>query len=216
MKRRRLLALSGTIAGSLLAGCLGGGDSPGSNAETQTETTATKATATPSPTPRSTQRPTTESSPSTATESTDSPGPTRSTTAEDRQTTRSATRSPTGTDESALHTHQLTVTDRACGSPTDEGTIGFENDRITLTGTITGKDGCATAVLEDVTDDRAADRLRVLVATETESGGGAICTQCLTEIDYEASVALENGTPGTVVLIHRGTTGETRVAIASL
>ena len=211
MNRRRLLASSGTIAGSLLAGCFGEEDSPGSNAETRTETTTTS-TATPSPT--STQRPTTESNPSPANGSTDSPASTRSTTA-GQPTGGSATRSQTSTGTSTLRTRRLTVTDRACGNPTDEGAIGFENGRVTLTGTITGSDGCATAVLGDVTYDRAADRLRVVVATEKESGGGAICTQCLTEIDYEASVALENGTPVTVVLVHRGTTGETRVATAS-
>ena len=211
MNRRRLLASSGTIAGSLLAGCFGEEDSPGSNAETRTETTTTS-TATPSPT--STQRPTTESNPSPANGTTDSPASTRSTTA-GQPTGGSATRSQTSTGTSTLRTRRLTVTDRACGNPTDEGAIGFENGRVTLTGTITGSDGCATAVLGDVTYDRAADRLRVVVATEKESGGGAICTQCLTEIDYEASVALENGTPVTVVLVHRGTTGETRVATAS-
>ena len=213
MNRRRLLASSGTIAGSLLAGCLGEEDSPGSNAETRTETTTTS-TATPSPTPTSTQRPTMESNPSPANGSTDSPASTRSTTA-GQPTGGSATRSQTSTGTSALRTRRLTVTDRACGNPTDEGAIGFENGHVTLTGTITGSDGCATAVLGDVTYDRAADRLRVIIATGKDSGGGAICTQCLTEIDYEASVALENGTPGTVVLVHRGTTGETRVATAS-
>ncbi|PSP63011.1 hypothetical protein BRC77_08150 [Halobacteriales archaeon QH_8_64_26] len=211
MNRRRLLASSGTIAGSLLAGCFGEEDSPGSNAETRTETTTTS-TATPSPT--STQRPTTESNPSPANGTTDSPASTRSTTA-GQPTGGSATRSQTSTGTSTLRTRRLTVTDRACGNPTDEGAIGFENGRVTLTGTITGSDGCATAVLGDVTYDRAADRLRVVITTGKDSGGGAICTQCLTEIDYEASVALENGTPGTVVLVHRGTTGETRVATAS-
>lgn len=211
MNRRRLLASSGTIAGSLLAGCFGEEDSPGSNAETRTETTTTS-TATPSPT--STQRPTTESNPSPANGATDSPASTRSTTA-GQPTGGSTTRSQTSTGTSALRTRRLTVTDRACGNPTDEGAIGFENGRVTLTGTITGSDGCATAVLGDVTYDRAADRLRVVITTGKDSGGGAICTQCLTEIDYEASVALENGTPVTVVLVHRGTTGETRVATAS-
>jgi hypothetical protein len=220
MNRRRLLAGASALAGALLAGCLGGGGPSGSNTPTGTETTPTTAapstdTAT-TTTSTATETPTTDAT-ATSPSSTEPSGSTGGT---ETGPTGTAARSPTGTDSAAPDTttvveRRLAVEERSCGAAVDEGTIAFENGEIGVTGTITGSDGCATAALETAAYDRAANRLRIVVVTEDDSEPGTVCAQCLTEIDYEATVSFGNGVPETVVLVHRGTTGETRVETAT-
>ena len=237
MNRRRLLVRAGVLAGPLLAGCLGGEEPPASGTSgragttgTATATTATTgATATTAtPTSGSTAaRSTTEEGVDTRTTgaTSSSPSPPSSPGESPGSTTGStrATRSPAGSSSDAdgrpttvagaptIVDRQLSVADRSCGTVTDEGTITIENGRVVAGGTITGSDACTTAVLDEATYDRDANRLRIVVATETERKTGAVCAQCLTEIDYEATVGFEGAVPATVVLVHRGTAGETRV-----
>lgn len=229
MNRRRLLVAAGTLASSTLAGCLGSGGSSGSGTSTDTETRTTTltatttrtSTATSSPTTArtpiqesttltGTDEPTTGSEPSTGT-ATASPG---STTTQATRTTDSTTRSSTA-GSNRIVDRTITIGDRACGTRVSEGTIAFEERRVDVSGTITGSDSCATAVLDETTYDAGADRLRIVVATESESQEGTVCSQCLTEIDYEARVTFTDRVPETVVLVHRGATGEIRVSTAT-
>lgn len=234
MNRRELLVGAGTLATPLLAGCLGDGGSsdPGSGTETGTETTGTSATVTSTTTTTTTttaqpsaatRTPTATQTSTTATETaepttrpatptataTDTPGSTTST-----ESTASA-RSTTGSDRRAITDRTINVGDRTCGNPVSEGTIGFEAKRVVATGTITGSDSCATAIIGEAAYDRARDRLRLVVATEFERESGTVCSQCLTEIDYEATVTFATDAPETVVLVHRGATDESRVTTAT-
>ena len=236
MNRRRLLVRAGVLAGPLLAGCLGGEEPPASGTPGRTGTTgtatattattgATATTATPTSGSTAARSTTEEGVDTRTTGATSSPSPPPSPGESPGSTTGStrATRSPAGssTDVDGRPTtvagaptivdRQLSVADRSCGTVTDEGTITIENGRVVAGGTITGSDACTTAVLDEATYDRDANRLRIVVATETERKTGAVCAQCLTEIDYEATVGFEGAVPATVVLVHRGTAGETRV-----
>lgn len=219
MNRRQLLVGAGTLAGSLLAGCLGDEESSGAGTPTDTEpeTTASNTTTTPTTTGTATSTTATGTegpsnrSVTTTRLATESPG---STTADRTRTTRSPPRSSTAS-RSAVVDRSIEVRDRACGNPVSEGTVAFAERRVVVTGTITGSDSCATAALDEVTYDASADRLRVVVATERERGEGTTCAQCLTEIDYEATVEFATEGPETVVLVHRGTAGETRVTTAT-
>ena len=236
MNRRRLLVRAGVLAGPLLAGCLGGEEPPASGTPGRTGTTgtatattattgATATTATPTSGSTAARSTTEEGVDTRTTGATSSPSPPPSPGESPGSTTGStrATRSPAGSSSDAdgrpttvagaptIVDRQLSVADRSCGTVTDEGTIAIENGRVVAGGTITGSDACTTAVLDEATYDRDANRLRIVVATETERKTGAVCAQCLTEIDYEATVGFEGAVPATVVLVHRGTAGETRV-----
>jgi hypothetical protein len=236
MNRRRLLVRAGVLAGPLLAGCLGGEEPPASGTPGRTGTTgtatattattgATATTATPTSGSTAARSTTEEGVDTRTTGATSSPSPPPSPGESPGSTTGStrATRSPAGSSTDAdgrpttvagaptIVDRQLSVADRSCGTVTDEGTIAIENGRVVAGGTITGSDACTTAVLDEATYDRDANRLRIVVATETERKTGAVCAQCLTEIDYEATVGFEGAVPATVVLVHRGTAGETRV-----
>lgn len=104
----------------------------------------------------------------------------------------------------------LDVLDSACGSRVDDASVSFD-DGVTVTGTIWGNDACHTATLEDV--DYAADSLTVVVAAEDDSGADEMCGQCITEIEYEASAAVDDGGPDEVVVVH--VRGDERTTVAT-
>jgi|AntDeeMinimDraft_5_1070356.scaffolds.fasta_scaffold13763_2 hypothetical protein len=99
------------------------------------------------------------------------------------------------------------------GEPGNEASVAIENggSRIVVTGTITGTNGCQTAVLDSVRTD--AGTVRMVVATERAADAGTMCTQALVGISYRATVTVENQ-PTSVTVIHRGPDGEETVATA--
>ena len=96
----------------------------------------------------------------------------------------------------------LTVTDSGCGKQTDDASVAFDeaSETVTVTGTIWGDDACYTAVLSGVTFGNGT--LTVVVASESDAGTDEACAQCITEIGYEATVALEDGLPDEVTVVH--------------
>lgn len=229
MNRRRLFARVSALVLPSLAGCFGG-ETPLESGERTTEPTSATSTSTPSASASASPNPgTVDLSPSRTVSDSRSGTDTDTGTGVDTDTESSGSSTPgtepaapTGTTTTAgsggsdaIVNRRIEIRDRACGTATDEGTVTFGDRRVVVAGTITGSDSCATAVLDEVTYDPGADRLRVVVTTEHEGDGGKVCSQCLTEIDYEASVTVANTTPTTVVLVHRGATGETRVTTAT-
>jgi hypothetical protein len=83
--------------------------------------------------------------------------------------------------------------------------------RVVVTGTVTGSDGCQTAVLDGV--ERGGSALTVTVATESDAGAGKVCSQALVGIEYRLSMALETPTES-VTVVHRGASGRTAVTTA--
>jgi len=214
MNRRRLLAGAGTLAGSLLAGCLGGeGPSGPETAEgTETETTTPTTTTTATTTATTTTTPSTRES-TTATRSPTGSPP--STTTSRTRTTGSTTRSQTPSSRNAIVDRTIAIRDRTCGNPVDEGTVTFAERRVVVAGTITGNDSCTTAVFDEATYDATDDRLRIVVATERAREESTMCAQCLTEIDYEVRVEFAGRGPKAVVLVHRGASGDSQVTTAT-
>jgi hypothetical protein len=89
------------------------------------------------------------------------------------------------------------------GRQQDTAGVDVDGATVTVEGTIWGSDGCTTAELADASYDAAADELAVAVATtEREATAADMCTQAIVEIEYRATVAFENGVPGTVVVTH--------------
>jgi hypothetical protein len=101
------------------------------------------------------------------------------------------------------------------GTQTDTATVATDGTAVAVDGTIWGRNGCQTAELAGATYDSGADELTVAVATTRRDDAGDVCTQGLVELDYAATVAFENGTPGTVVVTHsRGDTTETVTTVS--
>jgi hypothetical protein len=190
VKRRTALRLVGAgLAGTGLvglAGCLSDddGSTPGVT-ETAVPTESPTATSTESPTATPTESPT---------------------------ATPTETSSPTPTpDTPRIVDRSFEVTERECGTGEEGADVTHDALRIDVDGTAAGSNGCETARLGEASYDPDADTLTVVVEVYQPDDADA-CTQCLTDIDYRASVRFEGGTPGSVRVIH----GEEVVAESSV
>lgn len=72
-------------------------------------------------------------------------------------------------------------------------------DDIRIEGTITGNNGCYVAELADTSYDGSV--LEVTVEA-VEDDDGQMCTQALTDIDYEATFTVEGAPPTRIVVKH--------------
>ena len=90
---------------------------------------------------------------------------------------------------------------------TESASVAFDDDLVTVTGVIRGKNGCMEASLETAEYDREANELRVRVTTVRE--GGDACTQQIVYRGYETTVEFAGGLPATVVVEHESM-GEVR------
>lgn len=84
--------------------------------------------------------------------------------------------------------------------PDESASVAFGDDAVTVSGVISGKNGCMQASLKGAEYDPDADELRVRVETVRE--GGDVCTQQIVYRGYEATVAFEGGLPTSVVVEH--------------
>lgn len=117
----------------------------------------------------------------------------------------------TTTDEQDTTEQELTladtsfeITDRGCGQPGSEASISFEagDGSVGVTGTIPGASACYIAELADTSYDAESGTLEVTVASMQEEGAD-MCADCITEIDYEATVSFEGGLPANVRVVHQ-------------
>jgi hypothetical protein len=89
-----------------------------------------------------------------------------------------------------------------CGTGEGSAHLTYGNP-IIVEGTITGRNACYTAELEDVSYDADADELAMTVRSyNPESQKG--CAECISDIDYRAEVAYEGRAPGGVRVTHNG------------
>ena len=90
-----------------------------------------------------------------------------------------------------------------CGTQANEAEVTFGDGQVTVEGTTWGNDACYTARPESVSRDGGTLTLRVAAERpESEDRG---CAQCISEIEYRATVQTTS-TPDEVVVIHRGET----------
>ena len=97
----------------------------------------------------------------------------------------------------------FTVSGTRCGNQTNEAAVTFSDGRVTVDGTIWGNDACYTGHLESVTLEGGT--LTISVVAERPEGEDVGCAQCISEIDYRATVETPS-TPEEVVVVHRGET----------
>ena len=116
----------------------------------------------------------------------------------------SPTETPTDAPDDPPHSFAVSAT--RCGTQVDRADVTFGEGTVTLEGTTWGNDACYTARLEALEWD--GETLRLSVAAERAADDDRGCAECISEIDYRATV--EVSAPSEVVVVHRGET----VAIA--
>lgn len=100
--------------------------------------------------------------------------------------------------------------DAECTSRTDhEATVSCWGQTVRAEGTIVVPDPCHDAVLRTAEYSREREDLRVVVGAAPT---GEVCVQCLAAIDYEVTVTVEDGAPGTVSVHHGDGAEQTTVA----
>lgn len=103
-----------------------------------------------------------------------------------------------------IETAEFTVEARE-GASGDEGSgnAEFNEDEgsITLTGTVIGNNGCATARLAEARVEEGVLNANV----ETVNDGGEVCTQALVALGYEATLSFDGEIPNEVSVSHDGT-----------
>lgn len=76
---------------------------------------------------------------------------------------------------------------------------------VTVTGTIDASDPCHSARIESVRAEPSEDTLRLGVETYVpEENQGEACTECIADVEYEATAAFRCEYPGVVVVVHDG------------
>lgn len=232
MNRREVLAATVGVASG---GCLGSGEA-GSADETAegsagTETDASE-TGVPTTDEETATRTVVETETTTGTDGTTGIA-TDTETAARTTTERTATATPRGTTSTATPTETASTTTGTATARTDtpipipdaptegpketplagEAGATFEKggSRIVVEGTITGKNGCQTAVLDSVRRTDAG--LVVTIATERDAATNAACSMALVDIEYRFVVEADHA-PESVIVVHRGVGDEKTVATA--
>lgn len=106
---------------------------------------------------------------------------------------------------------RLDVTGRECGEGANRASVAVLDDRVMIEGTIAGSDTCDTAALSGVSR-REDGALTITVGAVRESDGTEACAQCITDIDYTATIPFDTPAPERVVVIHESL-GETTTVI---
>lgn len=108
---------------------------------------------------------------------------------------------PTPSPTPALTT-AFEIESRACGSGNDDATIHVTSDAVKVTGVIGGRNTCDSAALEAVRFDDGQLTISVIVVADDAD---AACAQCITDIEYTATIGVGNREVEEVVVEHDGT-----------
>jgi len=109
----------------------------------------------------------------------------------------------------------LRVTNAECGSQgAGKASVSFGSVSVSVPGTVVGNNACYRARLADVSYDAASGTCRVVIEAFNASPE-EMCAQCITVIDYEATVEFEGGLPDTVEVVHDDMSGRSTVATTS-
>lgn len=124
--------------------------------------------------------------------------------------TDSPTDEPSASPEPTSHGPKLVdtsfeVTRVECGSEYGDHEVTTEDGRVTVEGTLDGRDSCYSAELVRGEYDDGEDTLYVEVEVVAGDDGEA-CNECIVEIDYVATFEFDGGEPGSVRVDQRGAT----------
>lgn len=113
------------------------------------------------------------------------------------------TGSPTPPDTPSDPPTSFAVTSARCGDQVSRAAVSVEAGTVTVEGVTWGNDACYTARLDTATFH--GNTLIVRVVAESAADDEESCAQCITEIEYRATVETPS-TPDEVVVIHDGET----------
>ncbi|WP_254544050.1 hypothetical protein [Halomarina pelagica] len=188
MNRRTVL---GAVAGGLtvaLTGCLGGDDSGGDNDENGTGSNGTD-----------------DTNATNGTNDTNGTGGNGTNGTNDTNATN-ATNDTNATDggASSITGEQFQAQSSNCGQGKESASVTFPGgDQVKVTGVISGKNACHSARLGDVSLEGGT--LTVPVQTYVpEQMKNATCSQCIVDIEYQASFTFGGEVPQRVVVTHHG------------
>lgn len=105
------------------------------------------------------------------------------------------------TPEPGVESRTFEVIDSACGEGRNEATVRRDGGRVIVEGVIGGRNSCYTARLQSVSYEGEELRVEVEAYQPDEM---AACAQCLVDIEYEATIAFDGGSPDTVIVTHNG------------
>lgn len=88
-----------------------------------------------------------------------------------------------------------------CGTGENEATVSI-GEAVDITGTIRGRNGCYSAGLDDA--GIGDGTLTVAIESYDDSDGDELCTECLTDIAYEARIEIDGPDPEEIVVEHDG------------
>lgn len=100
-----------------------------------------------------------------------------------------------------------------CPSP-GEASVAFDDEGVTVTGCIVGKNGCTVPSLEDVSYDGEKELVTLVVAAVEERDEDEACTEALVNLGYEARVELDGTVPAAAAVVHDDVDGRREVARA--
>lgn len=100
-----------------------------------------------------------------------------------------------------LGKQSLKIKKAGCGQQKNAAAVEYADSNVVVTGTIPGSDSCQTATLGDVSYSPEGGTLDVTVTTKKKEGAG-VCSQCISEIEYEATFQFEGGLPSNVTVTH--------------
>ncbi|WP_318567210.1 hypothetical protein [Salinigranum marinum] len=118
---------------------------------------------------------------------------------------------PSGGGTHPRFTETSLVSTGRCDSP-GTATVRFDDAGVTVTGCAHGRNGCAVAVLDDVSYTPEGDLLTVVVASVVERDPDQACTEALLPLGYEVRVAMDGMVPGVVRVVHDDVDGRREVA----
>lgn len=93
------------------------------------------------------------------------------------------------------------VVSAECGAGETQSSASFESNSIHVSGTIDGANTCYTATLDRV---RCEEETVTVSVQSYESENDDICSMCVTDIEYEATLDFENDLPQRIVVVHDG------------
>lgn len=91
------------------------------------------------------------------------------------------------------------VVSAECGAGESQSSASFETNSIHVSGTIDGANTCYTATLDRV---RCEEESVTVSVQSYESENDNICSMCVMDIEYEATLDFENGLPQHIVVVH--------------
>lgn len=113
--------------------------------------------------------------------------------------------------------YNLEIPSSNCGNEVEfspEIDFNTESSEITINGKANGEDACQTIDIETIQYNSNENTLEVILQTRKREESD-VCTQCITEINYEVIIDFENALPQNVYIEQKDMKGTNSTTISS-